>query len=122
MAEPLATIAELQAKKSDADAALAAEWLEDASELVRDEGDAEWAADTVPDGVRRIVVEVARRAMENPGGHSQTSIGDVSVSYRGSGQQQDAVFLTRQEHRRVKRAAGRLARAVTMVSPWNPQE
>jgi hypothetical protein len=120
VADPLATIEELDARVPqdvlNDDKAMAD--LEDASALVRDEGDPEWTVQDVPDRVRQIVLAVARRSLSNPDGYSQTSVGDVSVSYSRTGME-GAIYLTRAEHRAVKRAAGRLAGSVTLVSPWN---
>ena len=119
MPESLADLASLQAVAPNVDEETGQARLDQASNLVRDEGDPEWDPATVPDRVADIVVEVARRALDNPGAHSQTSVGDVTVSYRGTGSQQDAVFLTKPERRAVRRAAGLVGQAVTLVSPWN---
>ena len=121
--DPLATTEELTVRlggtlsaveETRADAALA-----DASALVRDEGDPDWTEDDVPARVHSIVLQAARRAFRNPEGYSQSSIGDVSVSYSRSGAQ-GAVYLTRPEHRAVRRAAGRHMMATTLADPYQP--
>lgn len=93
------------------------ELLQQASNLVSDEGDPEWDVDTVPDRAADIVLQVAYRAAINPDGHSQASIGDVSVSYRSSGGE-GAVYLTRREHRTVRRLAGTGFVAAQLADPY----
>lgn len=94
--------------------------LEDASRLVLDVGDSGWTADDVPDVVATVIMQVARRAFENPDGATQKSVGDLSVSY-GSTQNAAAVGalrLSREERRTVRRAADLTATSVTLESPY----
>jgi len=97
--------------------------LDDASALVRSEAGRDWVDDEgaladVPAVVESVTLAVAYRAFRNPDGVSQTSLGDASISYdRGDGQA--AVYLTRDERRSVRRAAGTSAiGTVELASPW----
>jgi len=106
-----------------AEAERAAAILADASALIRSEASRDWVDDEgalldVPAVVESVALSVAYRAFRNPDGVSQTSLGDASVSYdRGSGQA--AVYLTRDERRTVRRAAGTTAvGAIELTSPW----
>lgn len=106
-----------------------AEWeraaavLDDASALIRSEAGRDWIdgegqlAD-VPAVVEAVALAVAYRAFRNPEGLAQASLGDASVSYdRGDGHA--AVYLTRDERRSVRRAAGTSAvGAIELASPW----
>lgn len=84
--------------------------LEDASALVRGEAGADYVDDhgelqTVPDVLVTITIAAAYRAFRNPDGKTQTSVGDVSISYsRQAGEAQ--LFLTLSERRAIRRAAG----------------
>ena len=127
MPPPLATVAALGLRLgitlAGADAERAAAVLDDASALIRGEAGAEWldaegALSGVPAVVESVALAVAYRAFRNPDGVSQTSLGDASVAYdRGTGQA--AVYLTRDERRAIRRAAGTTAvGAIELVSPW----
>ena len=125
---PLATVEQLSARLGitptggDAERALAA--LEDASALIRSEAAVDWIdvetneLSGVPSVIEAITLAVAYRAYQNPTGASQTSLGDASVSYarEGSG---GAVYLTRDERKAVRKAAGISAvGSIALVSPW----
>lgn len=127
MLPPLATVAALGLRLgttlAGADAERAAAVLDDASALIRGEAGTDWvdgegALSSVPAVVEAISLAVAYRAFRNPDGVSQTSLGDASVSY-DRGTAQAAVYLTRDERRAVRRAAGTTAAgAIELVSPW----
>lgn len=90
--------------------------LEDASALIRsvagmdwteaDSGDSGFALSEVPDIVKSITIAAAIRAFRNPGGASQASVGDVSISFSGKSDE-SAVFLTKQEAAAVRKVAGK---------------
>lgn len=86
--------------------------LEDASALIRSEAGTDWVDDhddlllDIPDVIETICLAVAYRAFRNPDGTTQTSVGDVSVSFSREGVA-GAVFLTKAEQRAVRKAAGR---------------
>lgn len=86
--------------------------LDAASEAIRDESGRTWIAETgaleaVPLRISRICVEAAYRAFTNPEGLTQRSLGDSSKSYDRSGREGgEIVYLTEQERRAVRRAAG----------------
>lgn len=52
-----------------------------ASSLVRSEAGRTWEGETVPDDVAAVVLQAAERKYRNPGGETQKTVGDVSVSY-----------------------------------------
>lgn len=127
MLPPLATVAALGLRLgttlAGSDAERAAAVLDDASALIRGEAGTAWvdgegALSGVPAVVEAVALAVAYRAFRNPDGFSQTSLGDASVAFdRGTGQA--AVYLTRDERRAVRRAAGTTAvGAIELVSPW----
>lgn len=127
MLPPLASVADLSLRLgvtlAGTEADRAAAVLDDASALIRGEAGADWVDDggaliDVPAVVASVTLAVAYRAFRNPEGVAQTSLGDVSVSYdRGDGQA--AVYLTRDERRSVRRAAGTSAvGAIELTSPW----
>lgn len=97
--------------------------LEDASALVRAEAGVDYVDDhgeleTVPEVIITITIAAAYRAFRNPDGKTQTSVGDVSVSYsRQAGEAQ--LFLTRAERRAIRRAAGMGGfSSVSLTSGW----
>lgn len=104
----------------------AASILDEASELIRDKGGKTWttstgALESVPNRVRTICVAAAYRAFTNPEALSQRSIGDSSKSYDRSGREGgEAVYLTDDEVRRIRKAAGTSSfNSVTLVSPYD---
>lgn len=105
---PLADVSALEAllgqTLAGADLSRASAVLDAASALIRSE-----AGDDFTGGVPAIVEQVclwaSMRAFRNPDGVAQSSVGDVSVSYR-SNEDSGAVFLTRDERRQVRKAAG----------------
>lgn len=117
MLPPLATLEALSERLGidldveTPDGARAASALDDASALVRAESGREWLAENgdlegVPDIIQSVTLAVAYRAFRNPDGTTQTSIGDVSVSFTREGVA-GAIFLTKAEARAVRKAAGR---------------
>ena len=127
MLPPLASVAALELRLgvtlTVAETERVSAILDDASALVRSEAGRDWvdgegALADVPAVVESVTLAVAYRAFRNPDGAAQTSLGDASVSYdRGDGQA--AVYLTRDERRSVRRAAGTSAvGAIELTSPW----
>lgn len=118
----LATLEDFQTRHGDLDADdqdKVEGFLDDASELILEAADAEWTEEDVPNRVRGICVWVAYRAWSNPDALSQSSMGDVALSYTRGGTP-DAVFLTKSEHASVVRAAGSSGFVeATLVSPWS---
>lgn len=86
--------------------------LDDASALIRSEAGSDFDGE-VPDVVASICLAVAYRAFRNPDGTTQTSIGDVSISFKREGVG-GAVWLSQAERRAIRKAAG-LASAQTVV-------
>lgn len=83
--------------------------ITDASALVVDiVGDADitdpWTVVTVPASIVPVVVSMVRRAMDNPNGYSQESIGNYSYSI-GSGTTA-GLFANKDEVRAIRKAAG----------------
>jgi hypothetical protein len=102
--------------------------LNDVSALVRSVAGLDWVTeddgdielDDVPDIIVAVTVAVAYRAYQNPTGATQSSVGDVSVSYGREGVT-GAIYLTPDERRAVRRAAGASsAGTVELVSPYYP--
>jgi hypothetical protein len=99
--------------------------LEDASALVRTEAGKSFTDEAhavldagIPDIIVSIVLAAAYRAFRNPEGTSQSSIGDVSVSFAREGSA-GAVFLTKAEQRAIRKAAGRNTfGTIVMASPY----
>ena len=121
MPAPLADITAFEAllghSLTGADLSRAMAVLDGASALIRSE-----AADDFEDEVPPIVAQVclwsAQRAYRNPDGVSQSSVGDVSVSY-GATDGSGAVFLTRSELRQVRKAGGLSSVvSVPLVTPY----
>ena len=108
MPAPLADVAGLEAllghSLTGADLGRATAVLESASALIRSEAGVDFE-DDVPPIVEQGCLWSAQRAFRNPDGVAQSSVGDVSVSYR-SNEGSGAVFLTRAELRQVRKAAG----------------
>lgn len=100
----------LDAGSSDGKRAQAA--LDDASSLIRLEGGQDWLVNDsgdeldpdMPEVISAITLAVAARGYRNPDGKTQTSVGDVSISYGRSGE--GAIYLTRSEARAVRKASG----------------
>jgi hypothetical protein len=125
--EPLASVAELSKRLGqtltgvDHDRAYAA--LQDASALIRTEAGKTWIDDhdeleEVPGIIESICIASAHRAFRNPDGTTQTSIGDVSISFRREGNA-SSVFLSKQERMAIRKAVGKSgSSSVTMVTPY----
>lgn len=94
-------------------------FLDDATELILEVGDDTWDEATAPQRVRGICRWVAYRAWSNPDALSQSSMGDVALSYTRDGVP-DAVFLTKSEHTSIVRAAeGSTFVSATLVTPYS---
>jgi hypothetical protein len=80
--------------------------------------------DPAPGRLRRIALEVAKRAYQNPNGYVSETLGDYSYT-RGSRSNpkaldQSGVYLTDEERRAIGNAAGRATiRTVQLVSPMS---
>lgn len=117
MLPPLASLEQLSSRLGitlDAetpDGARAAAALEDASSLVREEAGVDYVddhgelSDAIPDTIVSITLAAAGRAYRNPDGKTQTSVGDVSISYSFSSGGA-SVYLTKAEAQAIRRAAG----------------
>lgn len=109
----LATVENFEARHgelSSGDESVVAALLEDASALIAVEVPAaEWVADDfegdVPQGVKAVCIQVAYRAWENPDGIAREQLGAVARTYRGT-DQADALWLTKNEARLVRKASG----------------
>ena len=138
----LAVRLDLEPDELDDDARAAAV-LEDASAAVRAAADGtSWVDENntlvdVPDRVVTVTLAVALRAYQNPTGATQKTAGDASISY--GARSGSAVYLTREERRDVRRAAGISGMSSTWVEsasqpsprdpadsilhePWDPNE
>lgn len=92
--------AAIEAASSRIRAEVARDWVDDEGDL--DFGDmAQWAVDVV----REVCLAVAARAYQNPNGTTQTSVGDVSVSFTREGNA-GAVYLTKDDRRKLRQAVG----------------
>ncbi|MBM3679151.1 MAG: hypothetical protein FJW96_14950 [Actinobacteria bacterium] len=126
MLPALASVSALEARLgvtlAGVDAERASAALDDASALIRAEAGTDWLDDEgaltgVPPVVEQVALAVAYRTFRNPDAFTQTSLGDASVAYDRSGQ--SAVYLSREERRAVRRAAGATAvGAIELASPW----
>ncbi len=67
-----------------------------------------WLGDDaeVPAGVKAVAIQVAYRAWSNPDGVAREQLGEVARTYRGT-DQADALWLTKNEARLVRKAAGK---------------
>jgi hypothetical protein len=128
---PLASVEQLGRKlgytpePGDGEYDRAASILDEASELIRDKAGKTWTTSTgalepIPSRVRVICIAAAYRAFTNPEALSQRSIGDSSKSFDRTGREGgEAVYLTDDEVRRVRKAAGASSfNSVTLVSPY----
>jgi hypothetical protein len=86
--------------------------LEDASALIGLElagSEADWLKDEpegdVPAGVKAVCIQVAYRAWANPDSVAREELGAVARTYRGT-DQSDALWLTQNEARLIRKAAG----------------
>ena len=83
--------------------------LTDASGLIETEVPdlpEEWSDESkVPAIVTAVCVQVAYRAWNNPDGIASEMLGEASRTYRG-GDQPDALWLTQNEKKLIKKAAG----------------
>lgn len=79
-----------------------------------------WKADGAPSAVVPVLVSMVRRAIDNPEGVSQKSVGDASMSWGsgGSSRPSEALYLTTNERRIVRRAAGTDHTSMTLESPY----
>ncbi len=86
--------------------------LEDATALIGLElagSDVAWLKDEpeeeVPAGVKAVCIQVAYRVFSNPDSVAREELGAVARTYRGT-DQSDALWLTQNEARLIRRAAG----------------
>ncbi len=118
----LAELEDLEARMgplSDPSRAQAA--LDDASALIRSEADVDWLDDdgvleAVPPVIVMICCKAAQRALTNPGGVSQESLGSFSQQYANASPD---VYLTRAERRLVRRETGsQVIGTIQLESPY----
>lgn len=121
---PLASVEELETRSAEsytgAELSRAGAVLVDASNLVRDEAGKTWVdinnVVVAPDIVVTIVLKVAKRAMDNPEGHSSETMPEYAWRKDGV---EDGVYLTDKECRIIRRLAGKTGlwtQATTRVS------
>ena len=83
-----------------------------------DFGLAAWAVQVI----ETVTLNVAERVMRNPDGTSQTSVGDVSVSYSRDGTAGSA-YLTPADRRDIRRALGASSvQSVVLETPYMGEE
>ena len=104
----------------------AAAALEDASALVVAEAGRDWLNEhddlvDVPPAIVAVTIDIARRIYRNPDGVTQTSVGDVSVSYSREGGASGA-YLTRSDRAVIRRAVGRPTAGVVTLTTAYPSE
>ena len=97
--------------------------LDIASDLARKEAgesyvDVSDALTTVPTITVGIVCQVTRRAYDNPDGLEGETIGDYT--WRGGDATGSGVYLTSEEARAIKRAAGKVSPSAFSVSTYGP--
>jgi hypothetical protein len=122
MTDPLVEAEELLRRlpeaDTDADLTRAEALLEDASALVRHFGDAGWLIGYTPDVVTMIVIKIALRAFQNPGGVTQESEG---ATYSASFGTEPGVYLTAEERDIIVGATGsRGPYTLTTTRAWEP--
>lgn len=81
--------------------------IDDASAEVLDVGDSTWDADSVPGVVVSVVYQMVRRAIENPHGYQSERLGDYSYVRAADGVEKSAMTMTKDEYRKVRRAAAK---------------
>jgi len=97
--------------------------LDIASDLARKEAgesyvDVSDVLTTVPTITVGIVCQVTRRAYDNPAGLEGETIGDYT--WRGGDATGSGVYLTSEEARAIKRAAGKVSPSAFSVSTYGP--
>lgn len=82
---------------------------------------ADWSPEPVPATIKLLCVEKAVSVLANPEGYA--SVSEQLGSYQHTGTFPRAadigVFLSDDERRRVRRAAGKVQRSVTLQSPFS---
>jgi hypothetical protein len=111
----------------DTDEGVVGARLDDASTLIVSEvadSTKEWVTgdEDPPAAVKLVCIQVAYRAWRNPDGIARQQLGEHAVTYRGD-DQPDAIYLTRNERRLIRRAARtgtepRLT-SIGLVSPYS---
>jgi hypothetical protein len=126
----LATVEEFQARHgllADGDLEVVEALLDDATNFIRGEAvgsEADWAQDDAPDDavappiVRTICIQAAYRAWRNPDGVAREEIGEIARTFRG-GHESDAMWLTKNEMRMIRKAANRsTVRSIPVETPY----
>lgn len=124
----LATLQDFEARHGDqpeSEHACIEALLDDATGLIRSEASAltdEWATDVDNaeklDAVKTVCVQVAYRAWSNPDAVAREQLGEHSRTLRGT-DQSDAIWLTANERRIVRRAAsGGAISSIALESPY----
>lgn len=95
-------------------------FLDDASALVLQIAalDTDWTEATVPAAVVPVIVNMVRRAVENPMGLSGEQIG--SYQWQSSAANATAIYTTRDERRIIRRAAGSLGVGTVTLEGYMP--
>lgn len=120
---PLITLADFTARHeetlSTAEQARVTTLIDDASALViaavNDSTITDtWEPNLAPDAVVPVVYRMVRRAFVNPDGMESETIGP----YTWRSGREPGIFMTKEERREVRRAAGQAMTSVTLQSPY----
>lgn len=124
----LANITDFEARHGELsgdDKAIVEALLTDAASLIETElsgSEAVWLtedSDDVPAAVKAVCVQIAYRAWANPDSVAREELGQVAQTFRGT-DQADALWLTKNEAKMVRRAAGfSSVRSVQVETPYS---
>jgi hypothetical protein len=125
----LATVAQLETRLglatgtlADLDLARATAALEDASDLVRVESHVEWTVapgtPAAPPAVVVVVLQVAKRAYNNPNNYASETVSADGASYSYSNNQQALSIDLTDAELRTLRAAAEMATYVPGANKW----
>lgn len=89
---------------SDEDEPRARALLQDATNLILAEGDADWTEQTAPPECVTICIQAAKRAFVNPDGVRSMSIDNLAASFSSA---DPNLYLTADELRLIRRRAGK---------------
>lgn len=95
-------------------------FIDDASALVLQIAalETDWTDSTVPAAVIPVIVNMVKRAVDNPRGLTGEQLGDYQ--WQSSGGTQTGIYATREERRIIRRAAGTLSVATVALEGFLP--
>ena len=95
-------------------------FIDDASALVLQIAnlDTDWTDSTVPAAVVPVIVNMVKRAVDNPRGLTGEQLGDYQ--WQSSGGSQTGIYATREERRIIRRAAGTLSVSSVALEGYLP--